>query len=86
MQVGIGSEFLDFGFRAVGFSNVLNRFGGEILGETVIGIVDAYHDARSDFAGLNQAVHDLIDTPLLVVPRRGGVKQHLPVVHVEYIT
>ena len=51
-------------------------------GETVIG--KKFRTAPGG-KGFNQAVHDLIDTPFLTVPRRGGVKQHLPVVHVEHI-
>ena len=51
-----------------------------------VGIVNSHHDASSHLALGDEASHHFINLPFLLVPGGCGIKEHLPIVHVEHIT
>ena len=85
LEVSVASEFVQFCFFAVGLRHVLPCLSGEILGKTVIYIIDTNDDARPNCTCFYQAIHDLVYPPLLSVPRRSGIEQHIAVVHVDHV-
>ena len=70
---------------SLGRRQVAPRALGEILLEAVVAVVHGHDDEAAQAVGRHHAAGDFVDAPLATVPRRGGVEQHIPVVHVEHV-
>ena len=79
------AQHLEVAVRVLAFGQELDDIVRAVFVDTFGGVIYAHHYRRAYQTEVCQAVHRLVNAPLLVVPCRGGIEEHLTVVHVKYI-